>query len=201
MRHKLPLTEARITQNKEHSMDKSMIKGVAVGAIAMVVLAAGGVTGYKSLTQPKQAEVLAVKEAMQTVSTPQEKCEQVVVQRQAPVQDEKRIAGTVLGGVAGGLLGSQIGGGSGKKVATVIGAAGGAYAGNQVQKGMQERDTHSVTERRCKTVNVRSEKLVGYDVTYRYQGKEDTVRMSYNPGKQIPVVKGELVLDESAKGG
>ena len=182
-------------------MDKSMIKGMAVGGIAMVVLAAGGVTGYKSLTQPKQAEVLAVKEAMKTVSTPQEKCEQVVVQHQAPVQDEKRIAGTVLGGVAGGLLGSQIGGGSGKKVATVIGAAGGAYAGNQVQKGMQQRDTNSTTERRCKTVNVRSEKLAGYDVTYRYEGKEDTVRMSYNPGKQIPVVNGKLVLDEPAKGG
>ena len=182
-------------------MDKSMIKGMAVGGIAMVVLAAGGVTGYKSLTQPKQAEVLAVKEAMQTVSTPQEKCEQVVVQHQAPVQDEKRIAGTVLGGVAGGLLGSQIGGGSGKKVATVIGAAGGAYAGNQVQQGMQQRDTNRTTERRCKTVNVRSEKLAGYDVTYRYEGKEDTVRMSYNPGKQIPVVNGKLVLDEPAKGG
>ncbi len=181
-------------------MDKSMIKGFAVGGIAMVVLAAGGVTAYKSLTEPKQAQVLAVKEAMQTVSTPQEKCEQVVVQHQAPVQDEKRIAGTVLGGVAGGLLGSQIGGGSGKKVATVLGAAGGAYAGNQVQKGMQQRDTDSTTERRCKTVNVRSEKLVGYDVTYRYEGKEDTVRMSYNPGTQIPVVKGKLVLHEPGKG-
>ena len=83
----------------------------------------------------------------------------------------------------------------------MIGAAGGAYAGNQVQKGMQQRDTNSATERRCKTVNVRSEKLVGYDVTYRYQGKDDTVRMSYNPGKQIPVVNGKLVLDKPAKGG
>jgi uncharacterized protein YcfJ len=182
-------------------MDKSMVKGLAIGGIAMVVLGAGAVTGYKTLAQPKQAEVLAVKEAKQTVSTPQEKCEQVVVQRQAPVQDEKRVAGTVLGGVAGGLLGSQIGGGSGKKVATVLGAAGGAYAGNQVQKGMQQRDVDSATETRCKTVNVRSEKLVGYDVTYRYEGKEDTVRMSYNPGKQIPVVNGKLVLDEPAKGG
>ena len=182
-------------------MDKSMIKGLAVGGIAMVVLGAGAVTGYQTLTKPKQAEVLNVKEAMQTVSTPQQKCEQVVVQRQAPVQDEKRVAGTVLGGVAGGLLGSQIGGGSGQKVATVLGAAGGAYAGNQVQKGMQQRDTDSATETRCKTVNVRSEKLVGYDVTYTYNGKQDTVRMAYNPGKQIPVVDGKLVLTESAKGG
>ncbi len=182
-------------------MDKSMIKGLAVGGIAMVVLGAGAVTGYKTLTKPKQAEVLSVKEAMQTVSTPQEKCEQVVVQRKAPVQDEKRVAGTVLGGVAGALLGNQIGGGNGKKVATVVGAAGGAYAGNQVQKGMQERDTDSATETRCKTVNVRSEKLVGYDVTYTYNGKQDMVRMSYNPGKQIPVVDGKLVLNDGAKGG
>lgn len=181
-------------------MDKSMIKGMAVGGVAMVVLAAGAVGGYRTLAQPASAEVLAVKEAKQMVSTPQEKCEQVVVQRQAPVQDERRIAGTVLGGVAGGLLGSQIGGGSGKKVATVAGAAAGAYAGNQVQKNMQQGDVNSATETRCKTVQVRSEKLVGYDVTYRYAGKEDTVRMAYNPGKQIPVRDGKLVLEEPASG-
>ena len=42
-------------------MDKSMIKGVAIGGIAMVVLGAGAVTGYKQLTQPKFAEVVAAK--------------------------------------------------------------------------------------------------------------------------------------------
>jgi uncharacterized protein YcfJ len=35
---------------------------------------------------------------------------------------------------------------------------------------------------------------VGYDVTYRLQDKEGTVRMSFNPGKQIPVRDGQLVL-------
>lgn len=182
-------------------MDKSMIKGIAVGGVAMVVLAAGSVTGYQALKQPATAEVLSVKEATQTVNTPQQKCEQVLVQRQAPVQDENRIAGSVLGGVAGGLLGNQIGGGTGKKVATVAGAAAGAYAGNQVQKNMQQGDVTSASETRCKTVNQRSEKRVGYDVTYRYEGKEDTVRMSYNPGKQIPVRDGKLVVDQPAAGG
>lgn len=182
-------------------MDKSMIKGIALGGLAMVVVTAGGVTGYRSLTQPEQADVLAVKEAKQTVTTPQEKCEQVLVQRQAPVQDERRVAGTVLGGVAGGLLGSQIGGGSGKKVATVVGAAAGAYGGNQVQKNMQQRDVTSTTETRCKTTQLRSEKRVGYDVTYRYLGKEDTVRMAYDPGKKISMRDGKPVLDEPAAGG
>lgn len=182
-------------------MDKSMIKGVAVGGIAMVVVTAGAVTGYRSLTQPAQAEVLAVKEAQQTVTTPQEKCEQVVVQRQAPVKDERRVAGTLLGGVAGGLLGSQIGGGSGQKVATVVGVAAGAYGGNQVQKNMQERDVTSSTETRCKTIEVRSAKLVGYDVTYRFQGKDNTVRMDYHPGKTIPMRDGKPVTAKPADGG
>ncbi|HEY9545360.1 MAG TPA: glycine zipper 2TM domain-containing protein [Solimonas sp.] len=44
------------------------------------------------------------------------------------------VAGTILGGVAGGVLGHQIGGGHGKDVATVAGAAGGAYAGNRIAK-------------------------------------------------------------------
>jgi uncharacterized protein YcfJ len=181
-------------------MNQSMIKGIAVGGIAMVVVAAGGVTGYRSLTQPAEAEVLAVKEARQTTTTPQEKCDQVVVERQAPVKDERRVAGTVLGGVAGGLLGSQVGGGSGKQVATVVGAAAGAYGGNQIQKNMQERDVTSTTETRCKTVNVKSDKRVGYDVTYRYQGKEDTVRMAYDPGRKLAMRDGQPVTDQPATG-
>jgi uncharacterized protein YcfJ len=175
-------------------MDKSMVKGVVIGGIAMVVLAAGGVTGYRTMNEPTFAEVVAVKEAKQTITTPQEKCEQVQVQKQAPVKDEHRATGTLIGGVAGGLLGSTIGGGKGQTVATVAGAAAGAYGGNQVQKNMQEKDIVTSTESRCKTVNVRSEKVVGYDVTYRLDDKEDTVRMSFNPGKQIPVRDGQLVL-------
>ena len=181
-------------------MDKSMVKGVLIGGVAMVVLAAGGVTGYKTLTKPQFAEVVAVKEAKETISTPREKCEQVQVQHQAPVKDEHRATGTIVGAVAGGLLGSTIGGGKGKTVATVAGAAAGGYAGNKVQKNMQERDVVTSTETRCKTVNESSEKLVGYDVTYRLEGKEATVRMASDPGKQIPVRDGQLVLGPTEPG-
>jgi uncharacterized protein YcfJ len=182
------------------AMDKSMMKGVVIGGIAMVVLAAGAVTGYRSITKPAFAEVVAVKEAREIVTTPQEKCEQVLVQKQAPVKDEHRATGTIIGGVAGGLLGSAVGGGKGKTVATVAGAAAGAYGGNQVQKNMQEQDVVTSTESRSRTVNVRSEKLAGYDVTYRLQDKEGTVRMAFNPGKQIPVRDGQLVLDRAEPG-
>jgi uncharacterized protein YcfJ len=172
-----------------------MVKGVVIGGVAMVVLAAGGVTGYRTMTQPTFAEVVAVKEAKETITTPKEECKQVQVQKQAPVKDEHRATGTLIGGVAGGLLGSTIGGGKGKTVATVAGAAAGAYGGNQVQKNMQEKDVVTSTETRCKTINERSEKLVGYDVSYRLGGKEGTVRMASDPGKQIPVRDGQLVLN------
>ena len=174
-------------------MDKSMIKGIAVGGVAMVVLGTGAVTGYKTMTKPEFAEVVAVKEVVETVVTPRERCEDIQVQRQAPVRDENRIAGSVVGGVAGGLLGSTVGGGKGKTLATVAGAAAGGYAGNQVQKNMQEKDLVTTTERRCKTVNEKTQKVVGYNVTYRLDGKDGVVRTSFKPGPKLPVKDGQVV--------
>jgi uncharacterized protein YcfJ len=170
-----------------------MIKGIAVGGIAMVVLGAGAVGGYKAMAKPDFADVVAVRDVTASVVTPQEKCEDVAVQQRAPVQDEKRVAGSVVGGIAGGLLGSTIGGGNGKTLATVAGVAAGGYAGNQIQKGMQERDTVNGSERRCRTVNVKSQKIVGYDVTYRLAGKEGVVRTTFKPGATLPVKNGEVV--------
>ena len=174
-------------------MDKSMIKGMAVGGVAMVVLGAGAVTSYRTMTKPAFAEVVAVKEVVETVVTPREKCEDVQVQHQAPAKDEHRIAGTVAGGLAGGLLGSAVGGGKGKTLATVAGAAAGGYAGNRIQKNMQEKDVVTTTEHRCKTMNEKSQKLVGYNVTYRLEGKDGVVRTSFKPGPQLPVKDGQVV--------
>ena len=179
-------------------MDKSVVKGIAIGGMAMVALGAGGVTGYRTLTAPRVAEVVAVKEVTEKVVSPRELCEDVQVQRQAPVQDEHRIAGTAIGAVAGGLLGSTVGGGKGKTLATAAGAAAGGYGGNQVQKSMQQNDVVTSTQRRCRTVNDTSQRLVGYDVTYRLDGKEEVVRMPKRPGATLPVRDGKVVTTESA---
>jgi outer membrane lipoprotein SlyB len=48
--------------------------------------------------------------------------------------------GMVAGGVVGGLVGNQIGHGGGRTAATVLGAVGGGYAGNEIEKR-----THTVT--------------------------------------------------------
>jgi uncharacterized protein YcfJ len=166
---------------------------MTIGGVAAVALGIGA-AGCDGVSKPKFAEVVSVKEAKETIRTPREVCEDVVVQKKAPVKDEHRLTGKVVGGVAGGVLGHQIGGGSGQTVATIAGAAGGAYVGNKVQKNMQDKDVVTSTERRCKTVEDTSEKLLGYDVAYRLDGKEGAVRLAYDPGKQIPVKDGQLVL-------
>ncbi|MDE3736875.1 MULTISPECIES: glycine zipper 2TM domain-containing protein [Pseudomonas] len=178
-------------------MNKSMLIGTVLGAVG--VTAGGAVATYSLVgnSGPEYAEVLAVQPINETVKTPREVCNDVAVTRQRPVKDQHQIAGTVLGAVAGGLLGNQVGGGSGKKIATVAGAVGGGYAGNKVQEHMQEGDTYTTTETRCKTVTDTSEKLVGYDVKYQLDGKVGQVRMDHDPGRQIPVTKeGQLILGQ-----
>ena len=45
--------------------------------------------------------------------------------------------GAILGGIAGAVLGHQVGSGSGKDAATVVGIVGGALIGNEIDKRQQ----------------------------------------------------------------
>ena len=56
---------------------------------------------------------------------------------QDSVQNVNTTLGTIGGALLGGGLGSLIGGGTGQTVATVVGAIGGAYAGNQMAQRSQ----------------------------------------------------------------
>jgi outer membrane lipoprotein SlyB len=55
--------------------------------------------------------------------------------------------GAVGGAVVGGLLGNQVGAGRGQDVMTVVGAAGGAVAGNEVEKRMKSTNHYEITVR------------------------------------------------------
>lgn len=55
--------------------------------------------------------------------------------------------GAIGGAVVGGVLGNQVGAGRGKDVMTVVGAAGGALAGNEVEKRVKSTRSYRVTVR------------------------------------------------------
>jgi outer membrane lipoprotein SlyB len=53
--------------------------------------------------------------------------------------------GVIAGGALGALLGNQVGGGFGKDLATLAGAAGGAYAGKVIEEKIKTHKVWSVT--------------------------------------------------------
>ena len=178
-------------------MDKSLLMGLVIGGA--VAVGAGAVAGLKLINRgPDYAEVLKVTPVTKTVRTPRQECHDEQVTRHAPVKDDHQVLGTIAGAVIGGVVGHQIGGGSGRDIATVAGAAGGGYAGNRIQKNLQDKDTVTSTEQKCTTVYDSSEKITGYHVRYRLDGKEASVQMDHDPGPRIPVHDGKLDLAAAA---
>lgn len=131
-------------------MNRSMIVGLAVGAVA--VAAGAGIAGY-TVSAKGDHEVVAANHATSAIRTTHEECRDEQVTRTKEPKDEHRIAGSVVGAVVGGIVGNQFGGGKGQGAATAVGVVGGGYAGNQIQERMQKGDTYTTTERVCKTVN------------------------------------------------
>lgn len=101
--------------------------------------------------------------------------------------------GAAVGAVTGGLLGSQAGNGSGKGATTAVGTIAGTMIGDRV--GSQQA-ANAAPAQRCRTVESTREVIRGYDVTYRYNGREATTTLAYNPGSTVRVGVG--VIDDGA---
>jgi outer membrane lipoprotein SlyB len=74
-------------------------------------------------------------------------CAIVVAERPITVQGRGTGLGAVGGGVAGGLIGNTIGHGRGNVAMTLIGAAGGALAGNAIEEHARSRTEYQMTVR------------------------------------------------------
>src|SRR5881394_1026412 len=82
-------------------------------------------------------------------------CGTVTNVRTVAKEGEASGGGAVLGGIVGGVLGHQVGSGRGNTAATVVGAAGGAYAGHQIEKKKNESTTY-VVEVKMESGNMRT---------------------------------------------
>jgi outer membrane lipoprotein SlyB len=67
--------------------------------------------------------------------------------REIKVNGQGSGLGAIGGGVLGGLLGNQVGAGRGKSAMTVVGAVGGAVAGNEVEKRAKTTTSYKVAVR------------------------------------------------------
>ena len=43
-----------------------------------------------------------------------------------------------------------------------------------------------------------TDKVIGYDVTYRFEGQDKTIRMDQKPGERLPVIDGQVVTQTAS---
>lgn len=72
-------------------------------------------------------------------------CGTVASVREVSTQGTSNGVGAAGGAVVGGLLGNQVGGGHGKEAMTVVGAIGGAIAGNHIEKRVKSTISYETT--------------------------------------------------------
>lgn len=100
-------------------------------------------------------------------------------------KNETNVTGVVVGGVTGAIVGNQVGKGNGKVAATAVGAVVGALAGNSIANSNDNQNRPA--KRQCQWFDDGSQTIVGYDVTYEYNGKQATVRMRKEPANTVRI--------------
>ena len=152
------------------------------------------------------AQVTSAQPIYERVSTPRQECwnetvasERRVVTQSAPAPSGERTigAGTVLGAVIGGVVGHQFGGSSrGRDHGTAAGVVVGGLVGNQIENSGPSTTSaptrvdyipENANVQRCRTVEESRDQIRGYNVAYRYQGRDYSTRMDYDPGPTMNV--------------
>jgi uncharacterized protein YcfJ len=173
-------------------MNSIFTQGVEIMKHKLITAVAGALIGgsaYGASDFVDTAQVVSSTPIIERVSEPHQECDT------APVpQKNSNILAPIIGGIVGGLLGHQVGGGRGQTAATIVGAAGGAVAGTMVGNRVDAQPAQ-----RCRTVESMREVVNGYDVVYRYNGRDANVALPYDPGSTIKVGVG-AILDERAPG-
>jgi outer membrane lipoprotein SlyB len=146
----------------------------AAGALATASKMNGGFMASSYQFRPQWAAALLLASTLGMAHAQGTKCAVCgTVDSVSRVQDTGSTSGVgaVAGGVLGGVVGNQVGNGRGRTLATVAGAAGGAMAGNSVERN---RNTHTVyrvnvrmQDGSTRTIDSASSFAVGQPVTVK----------------------------------
>lgn len=169
----------------------SILRSMTTGG----VLIAGLLALPNAATAQQSYETVAVVSAqpvyqLTQIETPQERCveERVLIDRaRRQSSGTPIIVSTIIGGAIGNAVGNNK---SSKRVGAVLGAVLGNSVGRDIARQSQSPDTRQYqTIERCETVFVshEEERLLGYDVTYLFNGQQYSVRTAQDPGAQMKV--------------
>jgi uncharacterized protein YcfJ len=175
---------------------KKMILGAALVSAALPAFAESYVDS---------AQVLSVRPVTERIPVNRQECwseqHRGYEERSVTRQDNGSPIGpgTVIGAIAGGVIGHQFGNSSGgRDRGTAAGAIVGGLVGNQVDRDQGrvgggsetvEVERRPVTREveRCRTVQDVRDVAVGFDVRYRYGGREFMARLAQDPGRRVRI--------------
>ena len=126
-----------------------------------------------------EAPVTAVRAVMGAAT---ERC-WVERQQVSSPANNSNVGAAIAGALIGGVLGHQVGGGSGKDLATAGGAVAGGVIGSNMGRDGQAVGSRDV--RRCE--NTTSGAPAYWDVTYNFRGRDHQLQMTAPPGNTIAV--------------
>jgi uncharacterized protein YcfJ len=133
-----------------------------------------------------RAKVLASTPIFETINEPRQECwTETVGHETRSYRDGNSTGGAILGAIAGGLIGSTVGKGDGRVAAAAVGAATGAVVGDRWNRGGTRYESHPQQVERCRTHDDYRQVITGYDVRYRFQDREYSTRLPYDPGKWL----------------
>lgn len=167
-----------------------LVTGVCAGLLAGPAFAQP--YGYDDGNdRPEYARVIRTQPVYQSVRVdePRQECWDEPVSYADPHYQNNVTAGGLIGAIAGGVIGNQFGGGAGRVAATALGAVVGANVGAGAAAANTPYVAHEGYEQRCRVVpnSHVEDRVIGYDVTYRYGGRSYTTRLPYDPGDHIAV--------------
>ena len=162
---------------------------------SVAALAVAGIAGsaYAASDMVDTAQVISSRPIIERVTESRQECDPAP----APQRSGNSVVAPIVGGVVGGLIGHQVGQGSGQTAATIVGATGGAVAGSAIAN----RSGGQAAPQQCRNVETTREVVNGYDVVYRYNGRDANVKLPYNPGNTLKVGISVLLDERGADSG
>lgn len=181
-------------------MNKWLTRTVAIAAVTGISATAVAGGRYEADRYYDTARVMRVDPITEVVRL--DDPHQVCWTEQVTYQERTGRRGTatpeILGGIIGGVVGNQFGHGQGRSIATVAGALlGGSIAHDVKRQRAYGYTTYTEPVERCRIEHAYydEERIVGYDVKYRYNGKVYRTRMDRDPGNTVRVRVGVGVAE------
>ena len=158
-----------------------VILATAIAVLVFSLLGIASLTGLMPLAHSEKNGVSEAVGAQHRNAILCASCGVVEAVRVVSTSGHSSGLGAVAGGITGAILGNQVGRGNGNTAMTVIGAAGGAYAGNSIEQNMN----HSYSYR----ISVRMD-----DGSYRSLSQVSAPTVAV--GERVRVVSGTVIAQQ-----